>query len=48
MTDREVKIIPGGVIPEGSLKEKLVDMRKLEGIESRKRGQHGQWQKDLE
>lgn len=48
ITDREVKKLSGRVIPEGSLKEKVVDVRKLEGIESRERGQHGKWQKDLE
>ena len=48
ITDREVKKLSGRVIPEGSLKEKVVDVRKLQGIESRERGQHGKWQKDLE
>ena len=41
-TEREVKKLSGTVIPQGSLKEKLVDVRKLEGVESRERGQHGQ------
>ena len=41
-TEREVKKLSGRVIPQGSLKEKLVDVRKLEGVESRERGQHGQ------